>query len=90
MAKTPAPTTSAKKATIPFRQDSKEFATLVTLLKKGKVKPTDQPASVRSKYSQHFAKFTAAQFRAQYSKAKGLVAGNSKSDYFVVVDFISY
>lgn len=55
-----------------FRQDSKEFKFLVTLFKKGQIKPDEKPGNVRSKHSSVFSKYSPAQFRAQFSKARTL------------------
>jgi hypothetical protein len=59
-----------------FRQDSKEFKKLLKLFKDGKIKSTDQPASIRSKYIDVFEKFTATQFRSQFHKARQLAGIN--------------
>ena len=72
---------SSKKeaATVPFKQNSKEFKALIKLSKTGEVKPTDQPASVRSKCVDLFGKCTTTQFRSQCGKAKGLAGVNGTS-----------
>ena len=53
-----------------FRKDSKDYKALLLLMKKGSVKPTDQPASVNSKYKDKFGKYSLNQFRCQYNNAK--------------------
>lgn len=65
----------SKKAAPPkvtFKQDGKDFKFLVTLFKKGQIKPNEKPGNVRSKYLSQFGKYTGPQFRAQYSKARTL------------------
>ena len=62
----------------PFRKDSKEFKKLVTLIQKGKVKPTDAPATVKAQYPQVFGKFTTTQFRSQWNNAKNMLGMNCK------------
>jgi hypothetical protein len=67
-----------KKKSPPFKQDSKEFKMLVKLFQNGKIKPSEQPAAVRSKYVDTFGKYTATQFRSQYSKARNFAGCNRK------------
>jgi hypothetical protein len=62
----------------PFKQDSREFKFLVKLFQDGKIKPSEQPASVRSKYVDVFGRFTASQFRSLYSKARNFAGVNRK------------
>jgi hypothetical protein len=69
----------AKVRTPPFKQDSKEFKFLVKLFQAGKIKMTEQPAAVRSRYLDIFGKFTTTQFRSQYSKARNFAGVNCKS-----------
>ena len=69
---------SAEPKPPPFRKDSKEFKKLVTLIQKGKVKPTDAPATVKAQYPQVFGKFTTTQFRSQWNNAKNMLGMNCK------------
>lgn len=62
----------------PFKQDSKEFKFLVKLFQGGKIKMTEQPAAVRSRYLDTFGKFSPTQFRSQFSKAKNFAGVNCK------------
>ncbi len=61
-----------------FRKDSKEFKKLLWLFQNGKIKKTDQPAAIRSKYIDVFSKFTTSQFRSQFHKARSLAGINRK------------
>jgi hypothetical protein len=70
---------ATKKARVaPFKQDSREFKFLVKLFQDGKIKPSEQPASVQSKYLNVFGQFTASQFCSQYSKARNFAGVNCK------------
>ena len=69
---------SAEPKPPPFRNDSKEFKKLVSLIQKGKVKPTEAPASVKAKYPDVFGKFTTTQFRSQWNNAKNMLGMNCK------------
>ena len=70
--------TSTEPKLPPFWKDSKEFKKLVTLIQKGKVKPTDAPASDKAQYPQIFGKFTTTQFCSQWNNAKNMLGMNCK------------
>ncbi len=72
MAKTETKTDGKQPVKIQFRQDSVEFKKLVKLFQTGRIKAGDAPASVRSKYPDLFAQFTATQFRSQFHKARSM------------------
>ena len=59
-----------------FRQDSKDFKFLLNEFKKGRIKPSDKPASVRKQYGDRYEKYTTGQFRSQFNKAKAIAGGN--------------
>ena len=63
----------------PFKQDSKEFKFLVKLFQANKIKMTEQPAAVRSRYLDTFGKFSTTQFRSQFSKARNFAGVACKS-----------
>ena len=62
----------------PFRKDSADFKKLLLLLKDGKVKPTDKPATVKDRFPQYFGKYTATKFRLQWNNAKNMLGTNCK------------
>jgi hypothetical protein len=68
----------AKARNPPFKQDSKEFKFLVKLFQGGKIKMSEQPAAVRSRYLDTFGKFSTTQFRSQFSKARNFAGVNCK------------
>ena len=64
-----------------FRKDSKDFKKMLQLIEKGKIKPTDKPSAIKTKYAKYFWKYSDGSFRSQFNNAKGMAGISGKGKY---------